>query len=43
MGFSRQEHQSELPFRSSRNLPNPEIEHKSLQSPALAGYIKGIP
>ena len=38
MGFSRQEHWSELPFPSPGNLPNPGIE---LTSPALAGGFFG--
>ena len=37
MGFSRQEHWSELPFPSPGDLPNPEIELMSLASLALAG------
>ena len=37
MGFSRQEHWSELPFPSPGHLPNPEIELVSLASLALAG------
>ena len=37
MGFSRQEYSSVLPFPSSGDLPNPEIEPASLKSPALAG------
>ena len=37
MEFSRQEHWSELPFPLSGDLPDPEIEHESPLSPALAG------
>ena len=37
MGFSRQEYQSEFPFPSPGDLPNPGIEPTSLTSPALAG------
>ena len=37
MGFSRQEHWSELPFPSPEDLPKPGIEPKSSASPALAG------
>ena len=37
MGFSRQESWSRLPFSSPGDLPNPEIEPKSLASPVLAG------
>ena len=37
MGFSRQEYWSGLPCPSPGDLPNPEIEHLSLMSPALAG------
>ena len=37
MGFSRQEYWSELPFRSSGNLPDPGVEPVSPESPALAG------
>ena len=37
MGFSRQEHWSELQCLSPGNLPNPETELTSLPSPALAG------
>ena len=37
MGFSRQEYWSGLPFPSPRDLPDPEMEPKSLMSPALAG------
>ena len=35
--FSMQEYWSELPFPSSRDLPDPGIEPASLMSPALAG------
>ena len=37
MGFSRQEYWSRLLFPTPRDLPHPEIEPKSLASPALAG------
>ena len=37
LGFSRQEHWSELPFPSPGNLPHPEIEPMSLMSPELSG------
>ena len=37
MGFPKQEYWSGLPFLSPRDLPDPEIEHMSLSSPALAG------
>ena len=36
MGFSRQEHWSELPCPPLGDLPNPEIEPRSLMSPAPA-------
>ena len=36
MGFSTQEHWSELPFTSPGDLPNPGIEPASPVSPALA-------
>ena len=44
MGFSRQERWSGLPFPSPGDLPNPEIELRSLKSPALAGefFISAI-
>ena len=35
--FSRQEYCSGLPCSPPRDLPNPEVEPKSLMSPALAG------
>ena len=35
MGFSRQEHQSGMPFPSPGDLPDPEIEPTSPESPAL--------
>ena len=35
--FSRQEHQSGLPFPTAGALPDPGIEPTSLASPALAG------
>jgi len=35
--FSRQEYWSGLPFSTPEDLPDPEIEPKSLASPALAG------
>ena len=37
MGFYRQEYWSGLPFPSSGDLPDPEIEPSSFTSPALAG------
>ena len=37
MGFSRQEHWSELPCPPSGDLPNPGIKLTSLAAPALAG------
>ena len=37
MGFSRQEHWSGLPFPPSGSLPDPGIEPKSPEFPALAG------
>jgi len=37
MGFSRQKYWNELPFPPSGDLPNPEIEAESPESPALAG------
>ena len=37
MGFSWQEYWSELPFPPPGDLPDPETEHVSLTSPALAG------
>ena len=37
MEFSRQEYWSRLPFLTSGDLPDPEIEPMSLVSPALAG------
>ena len=39
MEFSRQEHQSRLPFPTPGDLPDPGIEHESLESPALAGVF----
>ena len=36
MGFSRQEYWSGLPCPPPENLPNPEIDHVSFVSPALA-------
>ena len=36
-GFPRQEYWSQLPFPSSKGLPDPGIEFVSLASPALAG------
>ena len=38
MGFSRQEHQSGLPFPSPGDLSDPGIEPASLKSPALTGF-----
>jgi len=37
MGFSRQEYWSELPFPPPGDLPDPGIEPKSPEAPALAG------
>ena len=37
MGFSRQEHWSELPCPPPGALPDPETEPRSLVSPELAG------
>ena len=37
MDFSRQEYWSGLPFPTPVGLPNPGIEPKSVESPALAG------
>ena len=37
LGFSRQGYWSGMPFPSPGDLPDPEIEHASLTSPALAG------
>ena len=37
MGFSRQEYWSGLPCPPAGDLPDPGIEPKSLESPALAG------
>ena len=44
MGFSRQEYWSGLPFASSGNLPNPEIEPGSpaLQADALPSELEII-
>ena len=39
MGFYRQEYWSGLPFPSSGDLPDPEIEPTSFTSPALAGSL----
>jgi len=37
MGFSRQDYKSGLLCPPPGDLPNPEIEPESVQSPALAG------
>ena len=37
MGFSRQEHWTELPCSPPGDVPNPGIEPASLMSPTLAG------
>ena len=37
MGFSRQEYERRLPFPPPGDLPDPEIRHVCLMSPALAG------
>ena len=39
MGFSRQEYWSGLPVPPLGDLPNPDIEPKSLMSPAMAGGL----
>ena len=39
MGFSRQEHQSGLPFPPPRDLSHPGIKLESLLSPSLAGGL----
>ena len=39
MGFSRQDYWNGLPCPPPGDLPNPEIEHTSLTSPALAGQV----
>ena len=39
MEFSRQEYWSRLPFPIPGDLPNPGIEHVSLESPALANRL----
>ena len=39
MGFSMQEEWSGLPFPTSGDLPDPESESTSLESPALAGGL----
>ena len=39
MGFSRQEHWSELPCLPPGDLPNPGVEPMSLMSPALVGGL----
>ena len=39
MGFPRQEYWSRLPFPSSGDHPNPELELMSPVSPALAGGL----
>ena len=39
MGFSRQEHWSELPCPPAGDLPDPGIEPVSLTSPSLAGGL----
>ena len=36
LGFSRQEHQSGLPYPATVDLPDPGIKPTSLKSPALA-------
>ena len=48
MGFSRQENWSRLPCSTRGDLPDPEIKHASLISPAMADrfftiYIPGKP
>ena len=37
MGFPSQEYWSGLPFPSPRDLPDPEIEARSVASPTVAG------
>ena len=39
MGFSRQEYWSGLPSPSPGDLPDPEIEPMSPESPTLAGRV----
>ena len=39
MGFSRQEYWSGLPFPPQGALPDPRIEPRSPESPALAGRV----
>ena len=39
MGFSRQEYWSGLPYPPPEDLPNPGIELKSFESPALADEV----
>ena len=39
MGFPRQEYWSGLPFPPPGDLPDPEMEHASPTSPALAGRV----
>ena len=44
VGFPRQEYWSGQPFPSPGDLPNPEIETASLESPALAGgFLSTVP
>jgi len=43
MEFSRQEYYNGLSCPPPRDLPNPEIEHSSLRSPALAGEFTTAP
>ena len=37
MGFSRQEYWSRLPLPTTGGLPDPQIKHSFLESPALVG------
>jgi len=42
MRFPRQEFLSGLPFPSPGDLPNPRLELKSPESPALAGRFSSL-
>jgi len=42
MGFSRQEHWSELPCLPPGDIPDPGVESKSLASSVLAGRLFSI-
>ena len=44
LGFSRQEYQSGMPCPPPGDLPNPEMERRSLASPPLAGrFFTAVP